>query len=367
MKVRNFIFLPEDVIGILLSHSLGRVRSAAFSVLVSSISSIRPFPTYTLDLLKQKLCILHADTDAKFRNEVLSNSRHMVERLRGATSNLTRELVMSGLSVHSESNVERENNQLTKEAKSALEVSLQEHKNFMNWYLQFLSNELVPTASYQRHITALRAIQIVVKSGARRSQTYVGLIQPPNTQPAWIFDIFIFTEKMIRLLLDRLMDPFEDVRAAATDILKFAFLDSLPDEKLHCSITRPLSDVPIVRPESKGIENSSHVSHLENSEKGDSKELWHSMIPTLLLQFIERAQCASQRTGRADIADGIARSSELLCIFLLSDQARLAFLESLILDLERKVVVAEDDLAKAVSLAPIHGQFASLRYEKPRP
>jgi hypothetical protein len=356
--------LPEDAIGVLLSHSLSRVRSAAFSVLVSSISSIRPFPTYTLDLLKQKLCILHADTDAKFRNEVLSNSKHMIERLRGATSSLTRELVMSGVSVHKDSKAERENDQPTKEANSVLEVPLQEHKDFMNWYLRYLSNELVPTASYQRHITALRAIQIVIKSGALRSRTYIGLIAPPNTQSAWTFDIFIFTKKMIRLLLDRLMDPFEDVRAAATDILKFAFLDSLLDERLHCSTGHPLYhsfDMPIVRSESKGIENCSHLSHQERGEEDDAKEMWRSMVPTLLLQFIERAQCASQRTGRADIADGVARSSELLCIFLVSDQARLAFLESLILDLERNVAVAEDNLAKAVSLAPIHGQFASLR------
>src|SRR5258706_9404010 len=91
-KIREFVPLPASELGLLLINSSSTIRSAAFSVLVSSISTTKPFPPESLCVLRENLDILHADTDAKFRNEVLSNSKHMIERLKGASLLLMKEL-----------------------------------------------------------------------------------------------------------------------------------------------------------------------------------------------------------------------------------------------------------------------------------
>ena len=81
----------------------------------------------------------------------------------------------------------------------------------------------------------------------------------------------------------------------------------------------------------------------------------------LLESFIQKAETASRRTGRADLADGVARTHELIYCLQANDEARLYLLENLVSDLESKVVIAENDLTQAVLLAPVHGNFAALR------
>ena len=79
------------------------------------------------------------------------------------------------------------------------------------------------------------------------------------------------------------------------------------------------------------------------------------------MDFIARAEEASKRTGRADYADAVARSHELLYGLLDSTEARIGLVEDVVDSLERKVAIAERDLARAVLIAPIHGHFAALR------
>src|SRR5450755_166028 len=62
------IVLEEELIGSLLYHASETVRSLAFSVLVSSSSSIRPLSPVALEHLKAHMSILFSETDAKIRN-----------------------------------------------------------------------------------------------------------------------------------------------------------------------------------------------------------------------------------------------------------------------------------------------------------
>src|SRR5438045_2635798 len=223
MKRHTFIILPEAEIGTLLSHYLSSIRSAAFSVFVSSISSTRLFAPSTLDLLKQNLCILHADTDAKIRNETLSNSQKLLERIRGAMSFLVREIGNLDPYIKLVGEEELKRNPSVTVKKESLEMSLQHHKDFLRWYIQFLSSELIPTASYQRHITALKVFQILIKLRAYDTSTTTA---DAKSESMWPFLVLFFSKRIIRLLLDLVMDPFEDVRAAATEILKACPLGS---------------------------------------------------------------------------------------------------------------------------------------------
>lgn len=262
----------------------------------------------------------------------------MLERMRGAISVLSRE--SSG---HSTQRRKVEIAALDAESKfdntkEGIEISLDCHKAFLAWYIQFLSNELLPTASYQRHIAALKVLQILLRLKAHRGGTGAEKRSSGVVEVVWPYPILFFTRMLVRLLLDLVMDPFEDVRAAATEILKASppenFISHLSDVCISSELPDQQSNVSTSRP------------------------------PTVLPgkpTFHQRIQKALQRTGRADIADGVARTSDLLCSYLRPGPEMLLYVESLILDLEAKVLVAEADLAEAVLKAPIHGDFASLR------
>jgi hypothetical protein len=355
-KCRNSI-LPEYSIGGLLSHKAGNVRSAAYSVLVSSISSTRPFSLKTFNLLKENLGLLHSDTDAKVRNEVLSNAKHMIGRINGAVSFLTRELASSPIKQNQISRKKSGHPDFADTA-SQEKMVLQEHEDFILWYQNFLTNELIPTASYQRHITALRSIQLGVDSGILIRHKKA-LDPTVNAQAQETRSNGIFTQKMIRLLLDLLMNPFEDVRAAATQLLELA-------PELCFTQQHDIESSVHLNSQVSLFKNASNHSNLKTSDgiptnTGGTEQFQHDKVPGILISFIQNAETASRRTGRADLADGVARTHELIYCLQTTDEARIDILENLVSDLEMNVIVAEKDLAQAVLLAPVHGQFAALR------
>jgi len=321
-KSTGIVVLQEDVIGSLLTHASDTVRSLAFSVLVSSPSSTRPFSLMALDILKSNMGILYADTDAKFRNEVLSHTKHMIERLRGAIAFLMRDIGNIHLSLNSDQISSAPLDQHRNLLDSATEL-LRGHKAFVRWLVEFLTGELIPTSSYQRHITALKAVSILLRSGILEQHLVASPAQTGGNPTIWPYSIKFFTQGTLRLLLDLLMDPFEDVRSIAAVVLKLA--------------------TPSV------FELGSHLGHIRHRSLG------------LLMDFIERAKDVSKRTGRADYADGVARSYELLFSLLSSAETRIGLFEDLVDDLELKVEIAEQDLTKAVLNAPIHGSFAALK------
>lgn len=359
-KVRNTILLPEHSIGELLSHKAGNVRSAAFSVLVSSISSVRPFTWKTFGLLRQNLGLLHSDADAKVRNEVLSNTKHMVGRIKGAVSFLTREVASSHIKHNQVSQKKSENKDLTNAA-SQETIALQGHKDFISWYTNFLIHELISTSSYQRHITALRAIYITVDSGILIPHENASLDFSADTQSREGLTENIFTGKMMRLLLDLLMNPFEDVRAAAAQLLKLAPYRCFMPKQVVKSSAHPNSQIfSLLFQNTSNHSNGKALDRIPTNASG-RKRSQQADVPGILVPFIEKAETASRRTGRADLADGVARTHELIYCLQPTDAARLHLLENLVSDLESKVIMAENDLAQAVLLAPVHGHFAALR------
>ncbi|KAM3083132.1 hypothetical protein ACMFMG_003796 [Clarireedia jacksonii] len=312
-KSTSCIVLQESSVGPLLTHPSDIVRSLAFSVLVSSLSTIRPFSPTALNYLRENMGHLYADTDAKFRNDVLSNTKHLIERMRGATAYLKREIDRPALIQGAEHSVDV----------AVIKDLLKVHEDFLLWFIQFLFEELVSTASYQRHITSLRALILLLHSGIQKEvSSAIRPAQVADHTTAWPYDADIITPLSTRLLLDLLMDPFEDVRSGASVLLKMAH-------------------------------NRSFQSANDGSGTPDLN---------VLIEFIDRAKDLSKRTGRADYADGVARSYEILYRLQGSTEARMVLLRGLVDNLESKVEIAKKDLANAVLVAPIHGDFAALNY-----
>jgi hypothetical protein len=342
------------VIGPLLANATDSVRSLAFSVLVSSSSTIRPFNVEALNYLRSGMSLLYADTDAKFRNEVLSNTKHMIERMRGATAYLVREFQSSSFVKG-----QVEENGLVPARKRMKEVEnvLRIHEDFLQWFLVFLLGELIPTASYQRHITALKAIISLLRSGIL-SQDQRSIVPPPaDNSTMWPFTIMFFTTGAMRLLLDLVLDPFEDVRINAASILRLA--------PRHCfQIGRPVGYVESIRSFVRTLNSKPHlatpVPHSGTSysslyASGDKDSLG------MLKEFIIKAEDVSKRTGRADYADGLARGYSLLFRLLPTTSSRIDLVDQLIADLETRTSMARMDISRAVSDSPVHGTFAALR------
>jgi hypothetical protein len=167
----------------------------------------------------------------------------------------------------------------------------------------------------------------------------------------------------MRLLLDLLLDPFEDVRSSATNILKFASPDNFTAKELSKEC---LADIDIAKPAGSAkiffaADQNNFGSELSMRRESESRNERKNKPLLKLRDFIERAEDFSKRTGRADYADGLARSYELLCSLLPSTIEQMQLLTQLVEDLETKVRIAEQDLAAAVLDAPVHGTFAALK------
>lgn len=208
---------------------------------------------------------------------------------------------------------------LITDAKEA-EAVLRRHSSFLRWYIEFLKGELIPTSSYQRHIAALKAFSPVLKLGKHASASDEEL----DTDTART----VFTDTTcIRLLLDLLMDPFDDVRETAMEILLLVPQDLI----------------------------SGRISSNHDDGRNDT------LLDTLRL-FCSRATKLASRTGRADHGNGAARAQGLLCCWLNTRDAQISLVSSSLETLEGKLAKAKGDLGHAAVNDSVHGDFASLGY-----
>lgn len=274
--------------------------------------------------MRTHLPAFHADYDAKLRNEVLGLTKSLIRRVKNVITVSQRSLASSA-SRDAQTLPEREGH-LAPKRKFGPEAALKDeteakeildsHEAFLTWYIAFLKSELIPTASYQRHITALRATLLTLKIGKHAGATgdYFDLeiAQVISSDYSWI-----------RLLLDLLLDPFDDVRESSSMLLSL-----FPQEIVNSPTKVPHYSATLL-----------HILH----------------------EFCPRAQSLADRTGRADHGDGAARSRGLLCGWLHEKGRQISLVSSILDSLETKISKAENDLGHAVIENPVHPDFAALR------
>jgi hypothetical protein len=316
----NFVELDGEVLERFLLHNSHDVRSFAMSLLITSSASTRPYSMMAFELLRKHLRSCHADPDAKFRNEILGHSKNMIKRVNGAISTLEKDLARTKIKASRSEGMETAvNTHISKGAKEIsnfgekwLRDTLGAHQRFFRWYLEFLRQELAPTASYQRHITALKALVTVIKLGKENPS-----IPEQNLH---------HDSQWIRTILDLIMDPFDDVRETATNLLML-----FPAECTQKELTV-------------------------------SNTLATTTPLAMLAEFSSRAAAQASRTSRADHSDGAARSLGLLCAWEDTLQSRMSLLSRVLDTLDDKISGAEKDLGHAVMSEPVHGDFAAVRY-----
>lgn len=309
------------------------MRLAGLDLTVYSTTVTRPYSSGVLKSLQTNLVHLHTDTDANFRKEVLTNIQRLFERLKGSTATIAKTSAKkngAGQGLQGRKVLSTDCAKYRRSLTLPAEDPLAQPFEFILWYIHFLEKELRPTASYQRRITALRALLVVLKSGIDPDVPHHHLSRSGQGQLRWSHGVQIMNSKLLRSLLDLVVDPFDDIRSAAIDNLEIC-LDSISPEKKASA----LKSIP---------------------------------------QLINRAEKMMLRTGRADQADGLARAYALLfnqCNedlpeVLKTDSmgiwTRTGILNRLTYQLEETIELARKDLPAAVDGRPVHGIFAGLRY-----
>lgn len=323
--------IPDRLLGSLLIRSSTKVRIAALSLLINATSTTKPLSHGSLQALERGLPYLHADSDSGFRSDFFSLVKTLTDRLRGATSHLAKQTTRGGGRKEvSKAKANAESNRNTENAPALLKA----HKSFLEWYLAFLQVELRPTASYQRHISALKCISLIYRSGVDTSvsirrfakSTGAQLNLTSGQQAAWPFAVDVVNEVMADLLVDLLFDPFDDVRLAAAAVLSLVGNEATPNK------TSP------------------------------------ALTPRLL-KALGKAERMMMLSGRADQADGVAHIYSIIfsrCPNKDSDSSKwwtstMDIVEHLVTTLENTLSIAATDITKAVSKHPLHGLFISIR------
>ncbi len=299
------VAIPVRFIGRMLRNRSGHARLTGLSLLITSHSATRPFPAKTFRLLKRYLHIFMGDTDANFRGELFSLMQRLMDRLRAVSAAAQRQAHIS----------------------IDAATTLAQSRDFLQWHLRYLSSELRPTTSYQHHICALKTLLVVARSGLDDAVPGCCLSKTAAAGEAkWPFHLSILTPELRRMLLDILLDPFDDVRQTSSAILGL-FTGTGDDDQRHeaCAV---------------------------------------------LADAIGRAESMMLASGRADQADGVAHLYALLYrerlntprLSDLDQSPRQIVVAQLVENLERLVGVAKSDLAIATSKYPLHGLLTSLRY-----
>lgn len=325
------IRIPDIVLGRLLNNESSITRLAGLSLLVTSTLSTRPFTLGTLDCLKQSLPHLLADTDSRSRGEVQSLLKAILDRMRASTFLMAR----------------------VNDKAPVINISMDFHRRFVVWLHKFLVSELSPTASYQRHISAVHGLLNLLRSGIDPSAPVEVLSRLAKNSSQWPFHLSIIDDSVRRLLSDLLLDPFDDVRQGALNVLKFSgFVKHMPDNGQHPA------------------NHSVLYASASESLSGDPETV-ESLV-------FDRAKTIMLRTGRVDHADGVARLFDFHSFrscqqyngqtrdkqLLPSEgeaNSRLAIVEHLTITLETSIEAAEINMANAVSQFPLHGLYTALR------
>ncbi|KAI4907790.1 hypothetical protein J4E90_009197 [Alternaria incomplexa] len=327
------LYLPDDISGAWMADSEPEVRLAGMFLGVYSTSVTKAMSGGILQALKRNLPHLHTDTDANFRREVHGYTQKLFDRLRASTATLAKPITKV-----TSSDQRRLPFPATSSsphvsiARVPRQDSLSESLAFITWYVQFLEWELRPTASYQSRITALRSITIVLRSGIDPGVPFTSLSKSAQGQLNWAHGLQFGNQKLCRILLDLILDPFDDVRDAAVSVLQL------------CLVALPQYD----------------------------KKRIMSMIP----RFVTRAEATMLRTGRADQADGVARAYGMIFALAGDDpgaptgehfSSKQHLFEYLRTQLDETLTLARSDLPRAVDGRPVHGTFAALRYVTDQP
>ena len=318
----------------MLAQASRDARLAGLFLLLSSKKRTNPLGPISILSVERHLYHLIADVDAGFRAQALSLFRKLIDRLKNS--------IASGAS-SAGSEVQhawsRNLSQMRLQDKAQNSASVGQIKLLAHLQRTLLW-QMHPCSSYQRHITALRALQDLLESEV---ESRIDLTDQAklvsSTQLRWPFNLSVYTLTLKRLLLDLLLDPFDDVRSFAAS--SFASYKG----SVHTT-TRSLTTLL------RGANGVLRFAATSPSVASSDTEL--------LQQVITSAQQRVIQTGRADHADGLARAYGALSTRTISHLNNV--LKTLVKTLDVALETAATNITAAVETQPLHAYFKSLWY-----
>ncbi|KAF3178763.1 hypothetical protein TWF225_007788 [Orbilia oligospora] len=212
----------------LLSDQSGLLRSHTLRLMIISSSVALPFTSTYNSIFCDHFDDLFSESDPQVRNEIYAGFRVLLERLVASSYALNKKIrslegrpTDLGTSSEAVDEVQTMNNLLLQQ------------KAFTSWFLnELLPAQLRPNASYQRVILALKVysywlpqierdqrnslpgsdLAADIKKSKKKQNEREHIVLP--------FDPEIQYPHLLRLLVERIMDPYDDIRSLATGLIK---------------------------------------------------------------------------------------------------------------------------------------------------
>lgn len=197
-------------ISALLKVQTASYRIGAFQLLVSSPKLAKTIPPVVYQIIADSFDMIFMDGDLETRNELFSYFKKFIIRIKDSTYALQRDATS-----------------LTKKnfTKFELEIhqklqSIKESKEFLLKLLNYIKFNLRPGSSYLKKEMSYKLLLVLIKSGldARISTKYL----EKSKTVGFVFSIDIYDSLLIRLVIDNIMDNFDDIRSYSTEIISMA-------------------------------------------------------------------------------------------------------------------------------------------------
>ena len=292
LDVPEPLILKSETVGKFLLHRESSIRIAALSLLIVAPSPTKPLTSSAMAAIINGLPSVHAESDAHSRGVILSLTRKLILRLKGG---ILKDGV--GFKPHYPSDDE-----WRQHSKPVFERDESETEAYVDRYVKFLHADLRPPASYQRHITALKALLLVLESGLDPLVD----ASVPKGEAQWKIPMDIFSPGLFRSLTDLLIDPFDDVRATSLHILNIfprsillnnLQLSSDASPERHMSLIHALSRAERLASNTSRADHADAVAHLyrllfEKAETGgrNGQDPWWLTKLGLVNDILEKAE-----------------------------------------------------------------------------
>ncbi|KAA8911474.1 putative death-receptor fusion protein-domain-containing protein [Sphaerosporella brunnea] len=334
--------LSSELVAPLLGHAFPHIRVSALNLVIQSAAITRPLSRGALFLLKTMLPSLHAETDAEIRDQTISAIRNLIERI--AQSSYASEKELKNVQQKLRSGNRPTPDDIRKMIQ--LDSRIGDAKEFCGWYIGFLETLLRPGSNYQRCIMGLRALGFLARSGMDASLTESAFAALPGNGsiisrgepfkknffkwPEFSKEMRVFSPGVKKVLLEAMSNPFEDVRAMSSEIVR---LDPQWDKE-----------------EITGILDRGLKAMNETGRARDSDGVARSVA--LLYEVVKRGDLTFNEGDRIwgtkiSVAD--------------SETMGLGVIQWVLDVIEQEYLgVAASDLARAVKERPVHGLFEAV-------
>jgi hypothetical protein len=318
---QDALVLKSEVIGQFLFHREFSIKIAALSLLITAPATTKPVSSVTIRAILKGLPSMHSESaDPYTRGEILSLIRKLIPRLKGG--------ILSEHESLAEAKLSHNKKHQPKFARDDAET-----RGCLKEYLELLKDDLRPTASYQRHIVALKTLIHLLESGLdARFAGHIGTKQAGNVTK-WRCNMEVFEPSLLRLMVDLLLDPYEEVRATSLTILNL-----FPQDVLLRGYVQDGSKPTQGKPQ--------------------------------LVDALYKAEQLASNTSRADHADTVAR---LYHIFFTAAtdggskatgqwwETKEGVVDTILKKLEEKVSLQGGLFNSSMRDAPLHGYVSALR------